>query len=506
MAAVFGRLALPSVLFLSLLVATIILEERHFRDLPAGRFGFGLWVLPYMTGVGAAIAGGLLVDRLIKLFFWDFAVARVTGRTPPKLLVQIGTILPYLGAAMAAVGLVFNQSIVGLFATTGAVGVVVALALRSIILDAFSGVAMNLDEPFRVGDWIEFASRGGSIVARVEEMHWRTTRLRNRDDNAIVVPNSELGAAVITNLSRPTSHTEIAHEVTLDHSLPTERVINTLRSAMMAAVIDHPGFPKGHAPTARVSGINGLGVQYTLSWTIDIAKISPFTARHYVLRRVLDYYRNAGLQPAVPKYDVYQAALSDRILKPTIAEHRYTLISRVELFASLDAEELRDLAASLVVRRFDEADWLMRTGEPGDSMYVVTEGLLHVYIKPADGDEERRVAQIVPGNFFGEMSLLTGEPRSASIRAATDSICFEITKDTLTRLFARRPDLARRISRKVARRQLRNDASLAAKSEAEQEARAQTFAAELFARMRRFFGKVIGGQEQAAPRALAGSK
>lgn len=493
MPSILERAALPAALLVAFVAAAILMGDEQYGSLARNPFDFGAAIAPYALGIGAAVSAALLADRLIKSLFWDFLIGRVRGRQAPKLLVQIGSCVPYVVAFFAVISLVFKQPVTGLFATTGAIGIVLGFALRNIILDAFSGVAMNLDESFSVGDWIEIRGRGPLITGRIEEMHWRTTRLRNREDNMIVVPNSELGSAVVTNLSRPRSLNELSYEITLDHSLPIGRVLRTLRSALLAAVGDHPGLMKIPEPLVRISGIDDLGVKYSLFWTADIAKISPSSARHHVLRRVLDSFRTAGLQPAVRKQDVFQSSLPDRVLDSTNVGHQQVLLSRVELFSSLAAEDLNDLSSQVVVHRYDQGDWAIRAGDPGDSMFVVTEGLLHVFMKGLENGEEKRVAQVMPGDFFGEMSLLTGVPRSASIQAATEAICFEITKEAMARLFTKHPDLARRISRKIARRQLRNDANLRSKSEAEQLAHAQTFAAELLGRMKRFFGKVIGG-------------
>ena len=133
----------------------------------------------------------------------------------------------------------------------------------------------------------------------------------------------------------------------------------------------------------------------------------------------------------------------------------------------------------------------MVQGEPGDSMFILSEGLLQAYIHPEVGEKQICVGQIEPGEFFGEMSLLTGENRSATVVASTDAVAHEITRDHMTELLRRRPSVAQTLSRVVAERRMEISESLAATPDEDRVQRAASLADQIMDRMRSFFRGVF---------------
>jgi CRP-like cAMP-binding protein len=125
-------------------------------------------------------------------------------------------------------------------------------------------------------------------------------------------------------------------------------------------------------------------------------------------------------------------------------------------------------------------------------MFILVEGLVYVFADVAGDGQEMKVAQIVPGQFFGEMSLLTGEARSATITAASDAVAYEIGKDAMAKLLQRRPELAEVLSRIVAERKLRNEEALAEATREEKEEHRTSVAGQILGRMRDFFRGVLG--------------
>jgi CRP-like cAMP-binding protein len=313
-------------------------------------------------------------------------------------------------------------------------------------------------------------------------MNWRTTRLVTREENLVVIPNSELGQATITNLARPIRFSCQIRTIQLDHDVPVNRALTLLRAALLAATRDNDAIATNPQPLARVDSADGSGVVYQIVYYMDFAVASNYAIQHIVMNRILEHLHQAGLRPAVKRQDLFTAPMPDRRVDSKRPDHRRLLLSRVDLFAGLTDDELAALADAMALRRFEEGDCVIRASDPGQSLFVASEGFLRVV-----GADEREIGTVMPGEFFGEMSLLTGEPRSATVHAATDAVCFEIGTDNLLPLLKSRPDIAERISRAIARRQMRNE-QMATASEADREVRTQTFARDILARMRRFFG------------------
>lgn len=123
------------------------------------------------------LAGAWVFSRSFTVLVWDGVFTRTMGRKPPRLIVQLFSVIIFLLAISGIVYFVFGQSVTAIWATSGAIGIVIGLALRNLILDTFSGLAIHMERPFEVGEWIMFHSRMGKFIGRVEETNWRTTRL-----------------------------------------------------------------------------------------------------------------------------------------------------------------------------------------------------------------------------------------------------------------------------------------------------------------------------------------
>lgn len=137
-------------------------------------------------------------------------------------------------------------------------------------------------------------------------------------------------------------------------------------------------------------------------------------------------------------------------------DFKLELLRRIDLFASLNGEELNILTRAVVCRGFEKGEIILRQGEPGATMYVLLLGELEVRlsVRP-DGDDVIR-SRLRPGEFFGEMSLLSGAPRSATILASTPCVTYQIAKEGIIEIFARRPQLYQQVSRVIARRKTLN--------------------------------------------------
>ena len=139
-----------------------------------------------------------------------------------------------------------------------------------------------------------------------------------------------------------------------------------------------------------------------------------------------------------------------------------SLLARSDLFGPLDQADLAGLSLAARQQRTRPGAVIVQQGEPGSSLFVVVEGVFDVEVALAMGEPPRWVRLLVPGDMFGEYSLLTGEPRSATVTARTEGLLFEITKATLDPLLQRCPELAEAMSRILTARQAsRHDLELA---------------------------------------------
>ena len=490
-APLFKELWLPLMLAAVFITASLYQQELVVNLGVATAAQFQI-IFPYALGIGIWMSLAYLVNRLLAIAFWNPLNRRVPV---PRLLRDVTALFIYGLAITGIVGWVFDKPIGPFWAASGAGAIVIGLALRNVILDIFIGLAVNFDRAFEIGDFVMLAN---GPAGRVVELNWRTTRLLTSEGNIVIIPNGKLGELIVTNFSRPEPTSEFELSVFLDFDVPADRALRVLNAAARS-VVGKAGILGDPAPNARIRGIALQGVEYRIKYTQDPRLAgpdgtsadplkAPNKAQHEVWKAVLDQLNRAGFQPATPKQDVFHAARPQRQLDTHSLDDRVGLLARVELFEGLTVEERAQLSCQMRERLFKEGETVIQLGDHGDSMFILCEGLLEVRIALKQGQAGSRVARLQAGMFFGEMSALTGEPRSAMIVAETDALVFEIGKDHIAALIQSRPELAEMIAHAVTERKLRNSEAAARAGSLALTTEKKSMTAQLVGRMLAFFG------------------
>jgi small-conductance mechanosensitive channel/CRP-like cAMP-binding protein len=360
-----------------------------------------------------------------------------------------------------------------IFATTAVGAVVVGLALQDTLGNLFAGLAIQIEKPFRVGQWVNIGGKDGMVT----EVTWRATKIRTKLGNFVIVPNNVIAKETITNYSEPTDETRI--EVDLDASYDTPP--NDVKAVILEAIKDEPLILKSHAPEVLVFNFAASGITYRVRvWTHDFASDEIIRER---LRSAVYYaFRRARIVIPYPvQVQLYKEDMRVGAPDPAVAE---TALRPVPIFSSLSNEQWTELARTASLRLYAAHEAIVRQGEAGSSMFVVSRG--GVSVRLASGQE---VARLGPGDFFGEMSLLTGAPRTATVTATLDSELVEIAAEDFRRFVMENPMAVEQISAAVSVRAAKLEehraAGLAAAAPAETP---QTF----LARVRRFLRVAAG--------------
>jgi small-conductance mechanosensitive channel len=464
-----------------------------FAPALVGAMGTGTYVrleqgLGYAFQVALWLAVAFLAIRLLELLLWERVEG--LGRAVPRLLKDLVALAILLIAAAGIVGIVFDQSVTGIWATSGAIGIILGLALRTIILDIFSGLAINVDHSYRIGDYVELLDKGlPTIYGRVAEINWRTTRIETDDRRIIVVPNSKMGLTVLANYSMPSEVSRFELLYTLDFAVPPDRAMRVLLAGARAAA-GRNGLVPEPLPNVVIGAATPLGIEYRVRFWHRVSVMPPAMARHQVNRSILSHLARAGLSLAYPKQDTFHAAMPARQLEHAAEGDRARLLGAIEIFGkSLNQAELARLAVEMTPRVFAAQSVLIREGDAGATMFVLAEGLVEVHTNAPGRDFT--VGRIEPGEFVGEMSLLTGEPRSATVIAVTEVLAYEITYDHFAPILAARPEIAEAMSVSIAERRLRASARLAEAGMPEQAAEFRTFSTQVVQKIRFFFRHVL---------------
>lgn len=422
------------------------LADRSLSGLAAA----GGWARGLHLAAATALwlLGAFLLARTTALLLFDALLQKALRDRSPRLMKDVVSFAIFSAAIVGLLGAVFDLPVTGLATATGAVGMVVGFALRDMISDVFSGIAIHLERPFQLGDALRLDS---GFTGRVVEMNWRTTRLLSPDQVLSVVPNGRMAAMELRNLSRPEAPWRDEIRLKLSAGLPSRRVLRILEAAVRR--VDGINRERGQA---LLDGVDEVGALYrVLYWTTSVEDAGP--ARSRVVAALLEDLYHAGLEPVRPRQELYMAKLDDPRLPP--AGQRKLLLSRVDLFSGLTEDELERLARPLVPRPVPAGERVVEQGREGDTLFVIVEGLLQVLVR-SEGGAEVAVGSLHAGEFFGEFSLLTGEPRSASVAAVSDSLVYEIRKEHVEPILANRAELARHLSELLAERRLSSRRSL----------------------------------------------
>lgn len=376
-------------------------------------------IRPFERLALAAAIINLLVIGLINPLRQD----RVRDRFPAILQDAI-----VIGILLVVATLVFKEQLL----TTSAVGaVVVGFALQDTLGNAFAGLAIQSERPFNVGHWIKVADFEG----RVAEVTWRATKLRTRTGNFIVVPNNLIAKEAITNYSEPVAPSRLEVEVGVAYQASPDVV----KRAMLEAISQTSAALERPAPDVLLVAFDASSMNYRARFWIadyeldDEARDEVRTAIHYAFAR-------HGIEIPYPIQVEYSRDLSGPDAA-ALQRDRQQVLDTVDLFATLSAEQRASLAASTVTRLYGNGEAIVRQGKPGDSMYVVCSGGVSVVIEP----ERREVASIDPGGYFGEMSLLTGEPRTATVVARGETVVLELTAGQFRTLGVESPEAVERV-------------------------------------------------------------
>jgi small-conductance mechanosensitive channel/CRP-like cAMP-binding protein len=435
-----GRILLPATVFAVFFLALLNRQELVDQFLVNADF-LTRNLFTHGVQIGVWLSAAFLLNRLTAVFFWDGFIARISSQRVPRLPKDVTGIILFTLAGLAITSAVFEQDVRGILATSGVVGVIIGLALRTVILDLFMGLAIHVEQPFKIGDWVMIHQNRVEthITAEVIEVNWRTTRLRTTRNNMVVVPNSKLGSTIVTNYMAPKPHFRIDLDFTIDFEVPPERAIRVLTSGIKA-VADDEGILEEPEPEVRMKESTLQGMEYEVRFFILPARISPNEARHVVNRSVLEHLSHSGIMPAHSKEEVFLTRRERRTLDASLDEDLYQLLTRTDLFRSLSAQEFKEVFPRMRKRNLAEGDELYRQGAEGQSMFVCLEGLLTSSVAMR-GQADAKVQTFRAGQHFGEDNILNGTGRVSTVIANTDALLYEIDKAALGTLLEKHDEL-----------------------------------------------------------------
>jgi len=405
--------------------------------------GITLWLLyPAPTGLGAALALAFTELAVLQLAVAALDVLLLTRYNAPRFISEIllaGGYIVVLIAIPARVGL----NITGIIATSAVVTAVVGLSLQDMLVNFIGGVVLELEQTVKVGDWIRSEHLSGAVTA----VRLRHTSIQTADNDVVVIPNSSLMRLPVTIVSRKHRHLIPFH---VPYGCNPARIVEEVGSALAASPVN--GVCTDPKPRCFILEFQPGHVSFGVyAWLNEPAK--EYLAVSAVLMRVHFALSRAG----IPLTAISQAIELQRPLRQIEDEEssiarRIAILRTAPIFGVLSDDAARRLALSCREVVFAPGELILRQGDDGDSMYIIIQGSVDIHVIGESGMSEY-VATLETGQFFGEMSLLTGEQRTANVMAMNAVECLMVAKASLTSLFEWHPELASDISGVVASRQ-----------------------------------------------------
>jgi small-conductance mechanosensitive channel/CRP-like cAMP-binding protein len=434
-----------------------------------------------LTAAAEVVFGGALcfaVAWLAKRAVVLFLLPRVhhqrhgTSLAVPGILQTFITIGLYAAAVLLFLVVVLRQDALG-FVVSGSVLLgVLGLALQDVLRDAFAGIALSLEEPFRLGDWVELED---GTIGQVTDIRWRSTQLYSYEHGAVVIPNARISGYRVHN------HTagDPRYAISLYVQLPNEVDPVMARRLLLEATLATPGVLSEPAPLVRV--VDGGSRPYSYLLYFFCAEFSErLLVKSSVYENIWRHLKPLGVFTAPSANDTWLHRASPghgQLQQDDIAD----LIEHAPLFAPLNRGERESLATSVDYRLFPAGGTVVAESEAGESLFLIAGGQVQVRV----ASEAEPIARLGKGEHVGEMSLLTGAPRAATVEAITDCTLLEIDKDALMPIVQARPELGDELARVEAQRQLELEQAMQDDKEiTEAEIRKQ--ARRVLSRMKRF--------------------
>ena len=399
------------------------------------------------VGALLSLLSTVVVVALVNRYVWDFYFEKRRRVAIPHLLRETVALLIFLIALVLvlSVGYHAEAELKGLLAGSGVAAIIIGFAAQSVLGNIAAGIALQINRPYRVGDWLRVGENYGEVM----EINWRSTRLRTNDTIYLDIPNAEVARQTIINLHYPTSLHAMRLRIGVDYNSPP----NSVKEALMRAADDAEGVVKSPAPKVFMVDFGDHAVIYEIKYYID--DHAAFNEISDALRTNV-WYELKRERITIP-FPIRTLQIDRR--KPedgrTQQNEARRILQRDPLFQCLSDSQLTTLLTQSEFDYYGSSERIIEESAQGESMFVLLRGNAQVTVDK--NGEPIRVGILRAGDCFGEMSLLTGEKRTATVRAEGDCYVLEIGKPVMGEVIRESPACLEQLSALLARRRMENE-------------------------------------------------
>ena len=372
----------------------------------------------HLAATGLQIGWWLFGARMLTVLIGAVMMQRV-GHTGRLLQDLLGAVI-FLIAIIAALAYVLDLPVKGVLATSGALAIIVGLALQSTLSDVFSGIVLNTTKPYQLDDWISIDGTEG----RVTDIDWRATRLQTAQGSLAVIPNSLAAKAKIINFSRPSDMFGVSIALQVSPHARPNTVIDALERAMQGCrfLLDTP------APSVSLKSSGSTGVEYEIN-----GFVASMSEKRTVRNQLFDLAYRHLQASGVNLLSSVEPTLAGNLSRPR------ALLDSSPIFSTLRQEEKDTFSQNMTLQTFRAGETILDAGEVSDHLFIIESGVVSVTLTRHGSPFES--GRMGPGEVIGEAGILDDSSVPAQFTAKTFCGLYRIEKAYLKPCLDARQDI-----------------------------------------------------------------
>ena len=391
----------------------------------------------------------------------------------PNIIYIVVQVFIFCVPTLLVLSQVFGFELTGILATSGLITAIVGFALQPNLSNIFSGIFVNIEQPFKPHDWITIGDQTGKVI----DVSWRSTRLRSFQNTEITIPNETVAKSIVTNWDRPDKEdmSEGFHIFTTlsfhPHHDPAH--ISELLFDALKKVRPVDGRSELDLQWVKFTGVDEFGLRFHIAFDCT-SRMMKNSQENVVMLEIYKVMRHAGvnmtpgllqnfLKPDVGlgaleqytrSHKDFQSTLSDKgnIYNESIKNQ--VLLKQVPLFSNLDQDQIEIIAETSERLQFAKGQTIIKQGESDNRLFIIADGVVSIELNQADGSKTE-LGRLGVGEFFGEMALMTGEPRTADVIALRSTLLLVVQKQTIKNIFSANNDFYNEMAKVLAERQIK---------------------------------------------------
>ena len=420
------------------------------------------------------------VPSILLMIVYKYEVLSINEKESnikvPEIVTFVFQIIIFLIPSLIVLSKEFNFELTSILATSGVLAAILGFAIQANLSNMLSGIFVNIERPFSQNDWITIDDKTGFVI----DVTWRSTRIRTFENIEVTIPNEVVANAVIVNWSKNDKErmSEGFHIFNKLHFHPKHdpQHISQLLYNALKKVKPIDGREQLNLQWVRFIGVNEYGLEFAVAFDCT-DRLKKNSQQDVVMMEIHKTLKHAGISMSAGKlYSVLDTDVGLKALDTHRLEEHYeprkssefnpynesiknkVLLEKVPIFMSLSNEEIENVAINSERIHFNKDQYIIKQNDEGDSLFIIADGVVSVTVDNDKG-EKVTVSKLGVGDFFGEMSLMTGEPRTANIVAEIPCVVLKVYKDTIKNIFSKNPEIYDYVSNILAKRKLVLDKS-----------------------------------------------